>query len=380
MYVKFQGDKEIYGVGKALYGTKDASRDYHIKVENIMYEKLLFEKLHMCSCIYVKRQNGNVVIVLGHVDDFVFTGNNNTYTSQVIEEFRQYVKTDDPILNASVVLGMELERNKEKKIIMITMKKKIEELFSKYVNTIGKKRNVPMPTSGYIVREHEIQALTNYKKRILNSEEINVYMSIVGTLIWLQGVRLDILFAVLYLSWNTQNPLQHHMDMALYIIGYLYNTIALPLVLGGLEDINLSLYFDAAHGTGPRSRSITGALAKLNSRAGAIFAKASAQSTVKLSSFESELDGATTTFKTGSKIKNILKELNVMPENQVVAYNDNEATIDFIKGDSVTKGVRHMELRMWYTREEYKKGDIKLEFMKGTEIPADKLTKLGGVK
>jgi hypothetical protein len=36
-----------------------------------------------------------------------------------------------------------------------------------------------------------------------------------------------------------------------------------------------------------------------------------------------------------------------------------------------------MELRMWYTREEYEKGDIELEYMKGTELPADKLTKLG---
>jgi hypothetical protein len=38
-----------------------------------------------------------------------------------------------------------------------------------------------------------------------------------------------------------------------------------------------------------------------------------------------------------------------------------------------------MELRMWYTREEYKKGNVKLEYMKGTDIPADKLTKLGNV-
>jgi hypothetical protein len=38
-----------------------------------------------------------------------------------------------------------------------------------------------------------------------------------------------------------------------------------------------------------------------------------------------------------------------------------------------------MELRMWYTREEYMKGNIDLEYMKGTEIPADKLTKLGAV-
>lgn len=379
MYVKFQGDKEIYGVGKALYGTKDASRDYHIKVDNIMYKILLCEKLHMCSCVYMKYQDGNVVIILDHVDDFVFTGNNNEYTLSVINEFRKHVNTDEPIMNASVILGMELERVRNKKVIKIIMKKKINELCYKHMNVIGKKRNVPMPTSGYIVREHELQMLSDHKIKSLSIEDISIYMSIVGTLIWLQGIRLDIIFAVLYLSWNTKAPLQHHMDMANYVIGYLYNTIDIPLVLGGIENINVNVYFDASHGTGPRSRSITGVLAKLNPSAGAIYAKSSAQATIKLSSFESELDGVTTAFKTAARIDNILKELHISTNMKPIAYNDNEANIAFVKGDSVAKGVRHMELRMWYTREEYLKGNVHLEYMKGTEIPADKLTKLGAV-
>jgi hypothetical protein len=247
------------------------------------------------------------------------------------------------------------------------------------MDVIGKKRKVPMPTSGYVVREHELMSLSTYKKRLLNVKEISNYMTIVGTLIWLQGVRLDIIFAVLYLSWNTRSPTQHHMDMANYVISYLYNTIDVPLVLGGKENVNVSIYFDASHGTGPKSRSITGVLAKLNQSSGAIFAKATAQSTVKLSSFESELDGVTTSFKTAAKINNILKELHISTNNIATAYNDNEANIEFVKGNSVAKGVRHMELRMWYTREEFRKGNINLEYMPGTEIPADKLTKLGAV-
>ena len=53
--------------------------------------------------------------------------------------------------------------------------------------------------------------------------------------------------------------------------------------------------------------------------------------------------------------------------------------INFVKGEGVAKGVRHMELRMWYTREEYQKKNADLEYMQGIKIPADKLTKLGGV-
>ena len=51
--------------------------------------------------------------------------------------------------------------------------------------------------------------------------------------------------------------------------------------------------------------------------------------------------------------------------------------IEFVQGKGVAKGVRHMELRMWYVREKYMQGNIALDYMEGTVIPADKLTKLG---
>ena len=58
-------------------------------------------------------------------------------------------------------------------------------------------------------------------------------------------------------------------------------------------------------------------------------------------------------------------------------YTDNVAMKNFVKGEGIAKGVRHMELRMWYTREVYKQGDIELTYMSGKEIPANLLTKLG---
>ena len=57
------------------------------------------------------------------------------------------------------------------------------------------------------------------------------------------------------------------------------------------------------------------------------------------------------------------------------SYSDNEAMINFIKGDAITKGIRHMELRLWYTRDEYKKGKFYLDHMHGADIPADPCTK-----
>jgi hypothetical protein len=131
----------------------------------------------------------------------------------------------------------------------------------------------------------------------------------VGCLIWIQGIRLDIIFAVLYLSWFTKSPRQHHIDMAEYTVGYLYTTNKdMPLVQDDIEPIVDS---DASHGTGPNSRSISGELIRLNEKAGAVSAKSKAQTSVKLSSFESELDNTTMNIKTTNRVYNTLTELAI---------------------------------------------------------------------
>jgi hypothetical protein len=260
------------------------------------------------------------------------------------------------------------------------MTQKIAELADRFPKAKERTRNVPMPTSGFIVRDHELEKLPEKKKRKLNMSETSDYMAIVGSLIWIQGVRLDIIFAVLYLSWFTRAPLQHHLDMAMYVIGYLNSTIDLPLVLGGDGDISVNTYFDSSHATGPRLRSTSGLLNKISEKSGAVSAKAHAQTTVKLSSFETELDMTTTGFKAAARIQNILDELGIETARPPRAYNDNEAMINFVKGEGSARGVRHMEMRMWYTRDQYEMGKVDFLYMSGLKIPADKLTKLGYVK
>jgi hypothetical protein len=57
-------------------------------------------------------------------------------------------------------------------------------------------------------------------------------------------------------------------------------------------------------------------------------------------------------------------------------WSDNEAVVNFVRGEGVAKGVRHMELRMRYCRERYKDGSVLIDWMDGVQIPSDKLTKL----
>ena len=121
-------------------------------------------------------------------------------------------------------------------------------------------------------------------------------------------------------------------------------------------------------------------MTRLEEKAGAVHEKSTATQTVKLSSFGSELDAATTAIKTISRISNILKDMGFIQDGVPILYSDNEAMINFVKGEGVAKGVRHMELCMWYTREQYKQGDMNIKYMPGVDIPPDKFTKLANKK
>jgi hypothetical protein len=88
-------------------------------------------RLATCSCIYIKRNEQLNAVVIIYVDDFAFTGKNRGYTLVVLAEFRNYVKTDKPIENAENLLGVEIKRSNDQGIILLQMKKKIDELVHK---------------------------------------------------------------------------------------------------------------------------------------------------------------------------------------------------------------------------------------------------------
>ena len=314
------------------------------------------------------------------LDDFIFGGTNNEITLRKLTDFRAIVRATDPEVYGHRILGMELSRDRERRLIMLTMKERIMDLGKQYPEAIVKKRNVPMPKSGYLVKDYELEALPSSMSALLDKKGIEKYMSIVSCLIWIQGVRMDIIFAVLYLSWYTKKPRKHHLIMAEYCIGYLYTTMEHPLVLDGPSEIRITGYPDASLTTGPNSRSITGQIIKLNDQSGAIYAKTKAGHQVLLSSFEGKLDSATNMIKSIARVSNVSNtadEMQIQVTKHSLAYTDNDTMMKFVKGKGVAKGVRHKEMRMWYVRDEYSKGGVTLHHMNGVKIPTDKLTKLG---
>jgi hypothetical protein len=376
VFTKLRHDKSVFEVKSALYGLKTSPKDYQDEVADRM-SKLGYTRLNMCKCIYIKRVGNDIVMIYDFVDDFVFTGSSRAVTEACIMELRSRASTTEPVWNAVNVLGLELERDFDRHTICIRMSGKIGELYDKYKLNYSRRINIPMPMSGYIVKDDQYVSLSKENQRALNKKEVHDYMAIIGSLIWIAGIRHDIIFTVMYLSWCTKTPRQHHMEMAKYCVAYLYQSRDTPLVLGGSSDLQITGYTDASLGTATKGRSVIGQIVKLNDKAGAIYAKATATTSVHMSSFEAELDGMSSVLKSVKRVSNILTELQQVFAPLAQVYSDNKAMLEFVRGHGVAKGVRHMELRMWYIREKYQQGNVVVDYMEGIKIPADKLTKLG---
>jgi len=165
------------------------------------------------------------------------------------------------------------------------------------------------------------------------------------------------------------------MDIAIYLLQYLWHTRSLVLVLGGKAKISAMSYCDFSYGKGKSGRSIGANLVKMNEEAGAISAKVSATTSTKLSSFEAEMDSRAEGVKALLFADHLAEELRIKGRSTPAQYNDNLALKMFLEGNGSAKGVRHIELRMFFLRELGEMGKIEFKFKAGIDLQIDGLTK-----
>ncbi len=66
-----------------------------------------------------------------------------------------------------------------------------------------------MPVAGYIIKDEDYLKLPTEDQSFLSKSDIKKYMTVVGALVYLSSYRLEVVFAVMYLSWHIQAPRQH---------------------------------------------------------------------------------------------------------------------------------------------------------------------------
>ena len=136
--------------------------------------------------------------------------------------------------------------------------------------------------------------------------------------------------------------------MAFYVLGYLYTTQDLPLVLG-TSSVSIRSNTNASLATGPLCCNILGSIVTLVLVSGTVHAKATTTSgSICLFTFKAELDGLMTVSKLVIHIRHMLQELVPDFTTKGVIFSYNEALVNLLNGNGpMVKGVRHFEIHQW---------------------------------
>jgi hypothetical protein len=225
------------------------------------------------------------------------------------------------------------------------------------------------------------------------------YQSLVGGLLWLQRhTRPDISTAVSLLSCYSHNPSAGHYEAAKRVLAYLQGTLdrGIRFTQGG-PPVSVNVSFPTTDGTytdanwGPQDAShpttedATVTIAEVQSLLGHVVFRMGGpvcwgctreKGTVSRSSCESEIYATDEGTKSALTVRNLLYDFGFQDGiDPSPVWNDNRGCVDWTKGVSVSKKLRHINMRELGVRLAQQSGHVDIQHIDGKKNIADLFTK-----
>ena len=141
VYIKLPdgcGDKsgEIAKLNKAVYGLKQAGRQWSLRLTQVLVEKIGMEQCKADPCVFRLRIDGETTMILCvHVDDVIVAGESEVCDALYASLLQEFQTTQG---NLSWYLGCAFERDKAGGVLRMSQRAFIESVASRYgVNTVS---------------------------------------------------------------------------------------------------------------------------------------------------------------------------------------------------------------------------------------------------
>lgn len=355
------GTRRVCKLNRALYGLKQAPRVWYNTLSTFLREQG-FESLDADASVFHKKG----VIIAIYVDDLLITGKDRTEIDALNKALHSRFQMTD-LGPVGFYLGMTVTRDRANRILRLGQKSYISKLLQDFGMEECKGQDTPMDVSS----KNLVPAPEGYKAP---AATISQYQSLIGSLMYaMLGSRPDIAFAVSMVSRFASNPTDEHLAAAKRILRYLKSTIDYELTYKG--DLQaLTGYSDADYaGDRDTRRSTGGFLFHVGS--GIISWSSKRQSTVSLSSCESELKAETQAAKEAVWLHGWLKEILREKQVAVVINCDNQGAIALAKNDQFHAKTKHIDTQSKWVKEAVAAGTVELKYISTAEQLADGLTK-----
>jgi len=352
----FKTDKDnVWLLKRSLYGLKQSPRCWNRKFDAFLKESnLTVSKLD--PCVYYR--HNPLVIVTIYVDDGLIFSNNQNEIDQLLKLLKAHFKIH--LLDLTTYLGLQiLDRGDG---IIIHQNNYVNDMLTRFNMDACK----PVPTPATQIQKSEV----NNKLR----KEIP-YREAVGSLSYLaMTTRLDIAYAVNQVARHSADPSEADWKDVKRIMRYLKGSKEMGIKYPRENSGTVEAYCDADFcGDKDKCKSTTGFVINYS---GAPFTwKSKRQSLVTLNSTEAESVSICTTTKELTWLKQVALELDIMKDEPIVLRSDNTSAIKISSSEKISHRTRHLGAQFEYVRQEIKRKNIKLEYVKAENQLADFLTK-----
>jgi len=390
---------------KALYGLKQAPREWYNNMNGFLLS-INFQRLSGESCLYFRRDDndGTICIISLYVDDLLIAGS----SLAIINRVKNQLKDNYDMKDLGVVkhiLGCEVKHEEDTGTSYLTQFQYTKKAIEKFFGSELKPSETPADPN--VVLSKSMSPTTDEEREEMKKIP---YREAVGTLLWLSlGTRPDISYAVSQVTKFNDCYGSEHWQAVKRIIRYLKGTINLGLKYSSIDhsgefrerfksvrdikdfkrtmyrskhqrsitdrDVLMALGFadaDLARCVDTR-RSHTGFLFLLGSCL--ISWQSKQQTSVALSSMESENISACACTQEGIWLKRILEELGCIFSGPVTIFEDNQACIYYSRNPGDHQRTKHIDTKYHFVREQVKAGNIILEKIRTTDNLADLFTK-----
>ena len=348
---------------KALYGSKAGALGWEIHIDAIM-DSIGYEKCLIARGVYLKYCDGILVRCYRHSDDLFLTCEDASLQATEGTLIKSKIGMS-PFEMPSTFLGLEIERrhhvtgeiNPCGKLILLRQTAKIEEAAKIFAPALRKFfPNENRLVSGPIPLDHNKQSelLSPLFSRPCTPEEITLYQKVMGTIIWIQAsTKRNISFATFTCASAVSGAIIRDLFNALYLLKYVIQEKDSPLILGGAGPVIFEGTCDCSLGTGKDGKSIISFEATLNELAGSVGCFTQATHFALCNIMHGELESMVKVTHLLMYIRNVVNELGFTPwltPPKVTVRGDNQASLNFVKGQVTSNLSRHFSQRIMAVR------------------------------
>ena len=360
---------KVCKLNKSLYGLKQSARCWNAKIDAYL-KSCQYKQSTADQCIYYKTEmigNKAVVVFIGvYVDDTIFMSNDKAVLDAEKAKISSKFAMDDRG-EIHFILGMEVRRDRAKKIITISQKSYLESILSRF----GMKDCNPVSTP--VETGKRFNNLSEGEETV----DIKLYQAAIGSLNYAAiATRPDLSLAVGLLSQHMVSPGKEHWSGVKRVLRYIKGTLDFGLRFEASvpEDFKLSGFSDADWaGCGETRKSTSGQIFKMGNCA--ISWRSRKQSIVALSTTEAEYVALCEAAQEAVWLRRLLSDIGFSQNTPTVVFEDNQGAISLSQNPKDHSRTKHIDIKYHYIRERVAAKEIAVQHCATGDMTADTLTK-----